>query len=128
MVQAPREAFPTPVGHWKRLSEIETTPLWSGTVFRFSANWPYDDFVDLMLVSDQAMDGRVLRLLTVTGRKAGLMNTLVRFPSEAYVVDAVAICSDWLKSNWCQWVYDECGIDDVYVSKGYAAPTNAAGE
>jgi Immunity protein 45 len=121
------KAFAVPVAAWRPLSEIEATPLWKGTVLRFPAKWPHEAFVDHMLVSDQGCEGDKLKLLATTGHKGGSMNILTAFPPEAYVSGAVAISSDWLKANWCEWVYDACEMSEVYVSTGYATPIDTAG-
>ena len=116
-----------PVAKWRPLSEIEATSLWSGTVFRFPAKWPYEAFVDYMLISDAGHGRNELKLLVTTGHKGGSMNILTQFPPEAYVAGAIAIRSDWLKANWCEWVYDQCRMCEVYVSLGYAAPVVPSG-
>lgn len=124
---AASDGLAVPVATWRPLSEIEATSLWSGTVFRFPATWPYEAFVDYMLVSDQGDEGAKLKLLATTGYKGGSMNICAMFPPEAYVSGAVAISSDWLKANWSEWVYDACKMSEVYVSTGYTAPVDAAG-
>lgn len=80
-----------------------------------------------MLVNDQVTDGGALRMVATTGRKCGAM-TLMFFPAKAYVAGSVAICSDWHKANWDEWSYGQIAMDDVYVSRGYAAPVGPAGE
>ncbi len=124
---AARENRAVPAATWKALADLETTPLWPGTVFRFPATWPYEAFVDYMLVSDQASQGDTLKLLATTGHKGGSMNVATVFPHEAYVSGTIAIESNWLKANWREWVYDACAMDAVHVSQGYAAPVDAAG-
>ncbi len=53
-------------------------------------------------------------LMVTTGHKAGLL--LVFLPTEAIEPEhRAAVNGDWLKANWCRWVYETASPDQVEV-------------
>jgi hypothetical protein len=108
--------------NWKKLTDFSNHSFFRGTVFIFSANHPYEKFVDYMLVSTGV--GKELMCVVTSGNKAGSQNILCHFPEEAYTSGSLSISSDWLQKNWSEFVYDECNVKDVYVSDGYPPPSS----
>lgn len=90
--------------------------LYSGTVFRFPAGMPYEDWVDFMLV---VLPQQENALLVTTGYKAGLIPPVL--PPEAGPVGGLS--RDWLLANWREWVFTATRVEDVLVSDGYPTPT-----
>jgi hypothetical protein len=109
---------------WVKLSDTKDISIFAGSIFRFPAAYPYEKFVDYMLVLDASVAKSELKFVVTTGNKSGLINILCSFPKEAYVPDSISISSEWLKQNWEKWVYDECDVKDVYISNGYPPPAD----
>jgi len=86
--------------------------LYSGTVFRFPAVAPYEDWVDFMLV---VLPAQTNALLVTTGYKAGLIPQ--QLPLEAGPSGAVS--RDWLVANWSKWIFPPTPVHKVMVIKGY---------
>lgn len=113
--------------NWMKLSETKCISMFAGSIFRFPAKYPYEDFVDYMLVLDNSIANPHLKLVVTTGYKSGSVNIICVFPKEAYVGGAIAISSEWLKRNWSEWIYPDCEVEDVYISTGYDAPSSLPG-
>jgi len=88
-----------------------------GTIIRLKGVWPHEEYVDLM-VAETFQENGGMSLMVTTGHKGGLI--LVNLPVEAC---EHWISSDWLKENWLSWVYPDCPLETVWVSKGYSPPT-----
>lgn len=88
--------------------------LYSGTVFRFPAVAPYEDWVDFMLV---VLPAQTNALLVTTGYKAGLIPQ--QLPPEAGPTGAVG--RDWLVANWNKWIFPPTPVHKVTVIEGYKA-------
>lgn len=86
--------------------------LYSGTVFRFPAVAPYEDWVDFMLV---VLPAQTNALLVTTGYKAGLIPQ--QLPLESGPSGAVS--RDWLVANWSKWIFPPTPVHKVMVIKGY---------
>ncbi|MDC9583317.1 Imm45 family immunity protein [Xenorhabdus sp. PR6a] len=102
-----------------KLIDYTSDSISRGCVFRFPAIWPYEKFVDLLVVNipdDYSRHG----LVVTTGHKAGLL--LIQLPSESEYTDKVALRKDWIISNWNKWIYPECDVNDVYIMDNYSAP------
>lgn len=91
-----------------RLTEWSEPSLYSGTVFRFPAILPYEDWVDFMLVVLPAQENA---LVVQTGYKAGLVAQVL--PAQAGSTGAVA--RDWLVKNWTTWIFPATSVDQVWV-------------
>jgi hypothetical protein len=92
----------------------------NGTILRFPAKWPYENVVDLMLISipdDESEFG----LVVTTGQKAGLL--LVKLPKECESQLGRGVRIEWLISNWDKWIYPECNVSEVHVLEHYPAAT-----
>lgn len=105
---------------WKKLVDYEEGDILSrGTLFRLMAKWPYEEIVDFMLV-DYPDPEASMTIIVTSGYKGGLV--LVSLPKDAYSNSIRAIDCQWLKSNWAEWVYPECSVNDVYICDGYPIP------
>lgn len=90
--------------------------LYRGTILRFPAALPYEDWVDFMLV---VLPEQENALLVASGYKAGLIPQVL--PAEAG--PAGAVHRDWLIANWAQWVWPATPVEAVLVLEGYGVPS-----
>lgn len=92
-----------------------------GSILRFKAVYPYEDYVDIMLIenTDKASNHS---LIISSGHKAGLI--LLRLPLESEANDFIGVKKDWLIKNWEYWIYPECHINNVYIMRNYPTPKN----
>lgn len=104
---------------WRKLVELEQGAyLMHGAILRVSAEWPYEKFVDFMLI-DLPDDGTRHALVVSSGMKAGLI--LVRLPLESGSPTSNTLSITWLIENWDKWVYPQCPIQDVHFLPRYEA-------
>jgi hypothetical protein len=104
---------------WRKLVGVENHDyLVHGAIFRARAEWPYEKFVDFMLV-DMPDDGTRHALVVASGRKAGLI--LVRLPLESGSPNGNTLSQTWLIENWDKWVYPQCAVQDVHFLPHYEA-------
>lgn len=96
------------------LTDWPDLKLYSGTVLRFPAVTPYEDWVDFMLV---VLPSQTNALLVTTGYKAGLIPQ--QLPPEAGPTGAVS--RDWLVQNWSKWVFPPTPVTKVMVIEGYTS-------
>lgn len=101
----------------KKLIDLEESSLFRGSVFRFPARHPYEEFVDFMLF-DTHSEQRRYGLMVTSGYKAGIM--LVHLPADCESLDG-GVDRNWVISNWKTWIYPECDVTDVLVFYGYDA-------
>lgn len=97
----------------KKLIELENKSISRGMVFRLPAQWPYESFVDFMVIDFIDSHGFIVS----SGYKAGLI--LVQLPEESNSTEFVGIDTKWLIDNWASWVYPECDVNDVFVIERY---------
>ena len=105
----------------KRLTDVSADALWGGTVFRTPASYPYEDVVDLMLVSEtNASSG--LSILLVSGHKGGRL--LSDLPADSLVPggETLAVSGKWAITHWNEWFF-ESDPSKVWVLEGYNAPS-----
>ena len=100
---------------WQKLLTADLEEIAAGSVFRVKAQWPYEEFVDLMLVYLPG-ENTAHALIVCTGMKAG--RVLVKLP---LVSDCGgrAISKDWIVENWNEWIYPDSLIEDVLVTRRY---------
>lgn len=101
----------------KRLIEIKDDSISRGSVFRVPAQWPYESWVDFMVVSLPDRDSQHA-LIVSSGHKAGLL--LVRLPLEGESSKGSALSTKWVIANWKKWIYPECAVEDVLFLDRYA--------
>jgi len=82
-----------------------------GAILRCIGKYPYEDFVDFMLIEYPCGENRQYALLVNSGYKAGLI--FVVLPEEANANTGINI--DWLKENWQKWGYTECSLEETYL-------------
>lgn len=93
-----------------KLEDLEEN-IERGVILRCKGQYPYEEYVDFMVIEQQNQ----YALLVVSGYKAGLI--FVCLPKESIPQDnnGYAIDLGWLKSNWNEWGYSDCPINDVHV-------------
>lgn len=102
------------------LQDHDDEYIWAGSIFRFAAQTPFEDFVDFMLFFDSNFESSFAFVCT-TGTKAG--NYEGWLPKAALAKGQVrAIDRDWLILNWTEWVYPHTSVSDVYVIAHYPEP------
>ena len=86
-----------------------------GSIIRCKGKFPYESYVDFMVVENYGNKSRSYALLVISGYKAGL--TYVVLPQESIPTDneGYAINLEWLRCNWSKWGYIDCPLDDVYI-------------
>ena len=95
------------------LTDYQKTMLWSGTVFRFPAKYPFESTVDFMLV-DYPDTESCFAIYCVSGYHAGKLELLL--PQEARgPAGTISISTRWMVENWTKWIYSECLASDVEV-------------
>ena len=100
-----------------KLVDFDDGVIYRGSVFRVRGKYPYEEFVDFMLVETYNID-RPYGLLVYSGYKAGL--TLVHLTKQSASNEG-GVDKQWIVDNWAEWVYPECDIHDVYYIDGYEA-------
>lgn len=101
---------------WQKLSNERGLLLGLGTLLRFSAGYPFEGEV-VMMVCDSPPESRLkLALMTITGCKAG-RNCFLAFPDSAHNEEGW-LTADWLYDNWRHWVWPEGNPDDVFILPG----------
>ncbi len=103
----------------ERLVDCKTAALPRGTVFRLKGRYPYEAWVDFMLVLDEARDNPLV-LVVATGYSAG--HVVVSLPREGLYEETIMLSTTWLLENWSKWVYPECAVEDVYYLQNYPVP------
>ncbi|MDC9591021.1 Imm45 family immunity protein [Xenorhabdus sp. XENO-10] len=105
-----------------KLIDYEQDGIGRGCVFRFPAVWPYEEFVDLLVINFPNPDKDTMHALVIsTGHKAGSL--LVELPKESELTNSVGLKKEWIISNWAEWIYPECDVNDVYIIRRYSPPT-----
>jgi len=104
---------------WQRTGSFPFTRLLDyhenltrGDTLRCKGAYPYEDYVDFMLV-DFPDGTEQYSFVVVSGYKSGL--TLQILPVEANDKDTRAVNIQWLKANWAIWVYPDCPLEEVYL-------------
>lgn len=103
-----------------RLIDSADENIWAGTVFRFPAQFPFEDVVDFMLIFDTHSESG-FSLVCSSGSEAG--NLEYRFPKSACAEGNVrAISKTWLIENWLNHVYADTHVKDIYILVHYPVP------
>jgi hypothetical protein len=98
---------------WKKLAQLQAEMLWRGSLFAFSATYPFEEKVVLMLC-DHQMGEEPFDFVTITGAKAGI-NPYVILPKQClFDGNTHAVSTEWLKENWTKWVWPDGNIDEVW--------------
>ncbi len=104
---------------WQKLLEAEEQDIGRGALFRSPAQYPYEDWVDFMVVERQDSPTN-LTIMVSSGYKGGL--PLVHLPAEA-ASEARGVRLSWIKANWQKWIY-ESKPEDVYFMDCYYIDPN----
>ena len=94
-----------------------------GAIFRFPAQYPYEDLVDFMLF-DMPDRERPFGLMVTTGYKAGLVCCFLPPQSQGA---GGGVGTGWIIRNWNRWIYQDCAVGDVLLSGGYETGPAARG-
>ena len=97
---------------WEKLIDIGQETLERGAVFRTPAVWPYEEYVDFMVMEDPASESG-FSLWVVSGYKSGLRLVCLPVESKAKVESGLEVA--WLLENWKIWIYPESSPDEVLV-------------
>ncbi|MCT4708597.1 Imm45 family immunity protein [Enterobacteriaceae bacterium H16N7] len=98
-----------------RLVDYKNESIKRGSVFRLPAVWPYESWVDFMVIDLFDTHG----LVVSTGHKAGLM--LIALPAESVSTEGRALSTTWVINNWAKWIYPECNVENVHIIEQYVA-------
>lgn len=98
-----------------KLIDYKNKSIKRGTIFRLPAVWPYEEWVDFMVIDLFETHG----LVASSGHKAGLI--LISLPIESASIEGRALSTEWVITNWAKWIYPECNVEDVYILDGYVA-------
>lgn len=98
-----------------KLVDCKNKSIKRGTVFRLPGVWPYEEWVDFMVIDLFETHG----LVVSSGHKAGLI--LISLPIESASIEGRALSTEWVITNWAKWIYPECNVEDVYILDGYVA-------
>jgi len=98
-----------------KLVDYKSKSINRGSVFRLPAVWPYESWVDFMVIDLFDSHG----LVVSSGYKAGLI--LISLPPESGSTEGRALNTDWVIKNWAKWIYPECNVENVHILDGYVA-------
>lgn len=98
-----------------KLIDYKNKSIKRGTVFRLPAVWPYEEWVDFMVIDLFETHG----LVVSSGHKAGLI--LLSLPIESASTEGRALSTEWIITNWAKWIYPECNVENVHILGEYAA-------
>ncbi|WP_151260377.1 Imm45 family immunity protein [Pantoea ananatis] len=98
-----------------KLIDYKNKSISRGTVFRLPAVWPYEEWVDFMVIDLFETHG----LVVSSGHKAGLI--LISLPIESASTEGRALSTEWIITNWSKWIYPECNVEDVHILDEYIA-------
>ena len=95
-----------------KLTEYPGNELWSGTIFRFPAKWPFEETVDFMLAEYPHTESG-FAMYCVSGYHAGTLEFLL--PEAAANTSSRSVSTRWMVEHWREWVYAECGPEEAEV-------------
>ncbi|MBN1084459.1 hypothetical protein JNO12_04865 [Erwinia aphidicola] len=98
-----------------KLVDYQNKSIKRGIVFRLPAVWPYEEWVDFMVIDLFETHG----LVVSSGHKAGLI--LISLPIESASTEGRALSTEWVITNWAKWIYPECHVEDVHILDEYVA-------
>lgn len=105
---------------WEKLLKPKVETLTYGAVFRCPGKWPYEEWVDFMLVADSNSPSTYSRLV-VSGYKSGLIGGFL--PKKAKSIDDRGISMAWLVENWKEWIYEK-GPRRVFYLERFSVDPN----
>ena len=100
-----------------KLIDYKNKSIKRGTVFRLPAVWPYEEWVDFMVIDLFETHG----LVVSSGHKAGLI--LISLPIESASTEGRALSTEWVITNWAKWIYPDCQVENVHILDEYVATT-----
>ncbi|WP_433692349.1 Imm45 family immunity protein [Herbaspirillum seropedicae] len=97
---------------WLKLTEHKDITLRSGSLIKFTAAYPFEEQVVMMICDSPSGDLR-LGLITLSGNKAGY-NCFTLFPKAALNEDR-SITARRIYDNWASWMWPEWSRDDAWI-------------
>lgn len=98
-----------------KLIDYNNKSIKRGSVFRLPAVWPYEEWVDFMVIDLFETHG----LVVSSGHKAGLI--LISLPIESTSTEGRALSTEWVITNWAKWIYPDCHVENVHILDEYVA-------
>ncbi|WP_431647094.1 Imm45 family immunity protein [Enterobacter hormaechei] len=98
-----------------KLIDYKNKSIKRGTVFRLPAVWPYEEWVDFMVIDLFETHS----LVVSSGHKAGLI--LISLPIESASTEGRALSTEWVITNWAKWIYPDCQVENVHILDEYVA-------
>lgn len=98
-----------------KLIDYNNKSIKRGSVFRLPAVWPYEEWVDFMVIDLFETHG----LVVSSGHKAGLI--LISLPIESASTEGRALSTEWVITNWAKWIYPDCHVENVHILDEYVA-------
>ena len=100
-------------GNWVRLTDMREENIpYSGSIFRFPSQYPYEEYVDYML----SKSGNPC-FIVISGYKGGFI-----FGKLCDEIDSDNLNFEWFVKNWKTHVYPDCEPEDVYYCNGLPVP------
>lgn len=101
--------------NWAKLSENKEIALSRGSLVRFSASYPFEDEV-VMMLCNSARRERAIGLITISGYKAGF-NCYTTFPEQVRNADG-SITAGLIYDNWATWIWPDWSPDSAWILQG----------
>jgi len=98
--------------NWLKMDEHKEVHLFRGSLIRFSASYPFEDEV-VMIMCDSANGGLRLGLIPISGKEAGY-NGFTMFPEQALNDDG-SITAGMIYENWATWISPEWSPDRAWI-------------
>lgn len=86
-----------------------------GAILRCKGVYPYENYVDFLVMEYCESTKRHYAMIVISGYKAGLI--YVVFPEESIPQENAGYAVDikWLQDNWSKWGYVDCPLEEVYL-------------
>ncbi|MDG6894346.1 Imm45 family immunity protein [Volucribacter amazonae] len=101
---------------YKKLSNYKKSHISYGSIIRFSASYPYEQNIEVIL-SEFDKKEKELCFLILSGRRAGLILVIPPEDSLVYHEGILGISIKWLSYNWNYWVYQDCDFHKIIIKQ-----------
>lgn len=88
-----------------------------GDILRCKGKYPYESFVDFMIIESVDENYGTFSIMVASGYKAGLRYAVLPKESIPDISSNGSVNTQWLIDNWKKWGYCDCDINDVYYVK-----------
>lgn len=101
--------------NWKTLISSNEIRFGRGVVFRFTAQYPFEEIVDFMMIEDHESES-FYKIICSSGYHSG--QTEVVLPKESeHSTGGISVA--WLQKNWNEWIYPHCPLEKVKYIERY---------